>query len=129
YQCLDDAMFEKVAYATHSKEAWEILLNAFKGIDKVKKGDRKDSETMSDYFTRVLTISNEMKEKRAFYMEKNIDEDAFIFVVVMVSKAGDEEKKMSIKKMRTYDGLHIKEVVREDFNLKEEIVEIEDEDK
>ncbi|GKE34636.1 copia-type polyprotein [Tanacetum coccineum] len=90
YQCLDDAMFEKVAYATHSKEA-----------------------------------SLSKKEKRAFYMEKNIDEDAFIFVVVMVSKAGDEEKKMSIKKMRTYDGLHIKEVVREDFNLKEEI---EDED-
>ncbi|GJV91633.1 copia-type polyprotein [Tanacetum coccineum] len=73
YQCLDDAMFEKVANATTSKEAWEILQNAFKGIEKVKrvrlqslrrefkKLQMEESETISDYFTRVLTISNEMK--------------------------------------------------------------------
>ncbi|GJW41023.1 hypothetical protein Tco_0066868 [Tanacetum coccineum] len=73
YRCLDDAMFEKVANATTSKEAWEILQNAFKGIEKVKRvrlqslrGEFKklqmeESETISDYFTRVLTISNEMK--------------------------------------------------------------------
>ncbi|GKD19054.1 retrovirus-related pol polyprotein from transposon TNT 1-94, partial [Tanacetum coccineum] len=73
YQCFDDAMFEKVANATTSKEAWKILQNTFKGIDKVKrvhlqslKGEFEklqieESETISGYFTRVLTISNEMK--------------------------------------------------------------------
>nr|GEW37433.1 retrovirus-related Pol polyprotein from transposon TNT 1-94 [Tanacetum cinerariifolium] len=73
YQCFDDAMFEKVANATTSKEAWEILRNVFNGIDKVKKvriqtlrGEFKklqmeESESISDYFTRVLTVSNEMK--------------------------------------------------------------------
>ncbi|GKD84603.1 hypothetical protein Tco_1355757 [Tanacetum coccineum] len=73
YQRLDDAMFEKVANATTSKEAWEILQNAFKGIKMVKrvrlqslrgefkKQKMEESETISDYFTHVLTISNEMK--------------------------------------------------------------------
>nr|GFA18648.1 hypothetical protein [Tanacetum cinerariifolium] len=46
YQCLDDAMFEKVANATTSKEASEILQNAFKGVDK------RNGESLSD--TRVI---------------------------------------------------------------------------
>ncbi|GKC50884.1 hypothetical protein Tco_1073629 [Tanacetum coccineum] len=46
YQCLDDAMFEKVANTTTSKEAWEILQNAFKGINK------RNGESLSD--TRVI---------------------------------------------------------------------------
>ncbi|GJZ47234.1 retrovirus-related pol polyprotein from transposon TNT 1-94 [Tanacetum coccineum] len=54
-------------------------------------------------------------------MERSKDEDAVIFMVVVVSKAEDEEKeeKMSIKKMRT-NGLHIEDVVGEAFNIKEE---------
>nr|GEY21750.1 hypothetical protein [Tanacetum cinerariifolium] len=50
YQCLDDAMFETVANATTSKEAGEF-----------EKLQMEESETISDYFTRVLTISNEIK--------------------------------------------------------------------
>nr|GEY46333.1 copia-type polyprotein [Tanacetum cinerariifolium] len=132
YQCLDDAMFEKVANATTSKEAWEILQNAFKGIDKVKKvrlqslrGEfeklqKEESKTILDYFTRVLTISNEMK-RNGESLKRSKDEDTVIFVVVVVSKAGDEdeEEKMSSKNMIT-NGLLIEEVVGEAFNIKEE---------
>ncbi|XP_004491926.1 uncharacterized protein [Cicer arietinum] len=73
HQCLDDSMFEKVADATNSKEAWKILEKSLQGIDKVKKiklqslrGDfealkMKDSESISDYYSRVKTIVNQMK--------------------------------------------------------------------
>ena len=34
---VDDNNFEKISQATTAKQAWDILSDAFKGIDKVKK--------------------------------------------------------------------------------------------
>ncbi|XP_027902506.1 uncharacterized protein LOC114162741 [Vigna unguiculata] len=73
HQCLDDHMFEKVVYATTSKEAWEILEKSLQGVDKVKKirlqslrSDfealkMKESESISDYCSRVKAIVNQLK--------------------------------------------------------------------
>ena len=73
---LDDTMFEKVSLVTKAKEAWMILENNFKGLDKVKKvrlqtlrGEfeslhMKESETVFDYFTRVSSLVNQMKHYR-----------------------------------------------------------------
>ncbi|KAL4319611.1 hypothetical protein GQ457_18G013070 [Hibiscus cannabinus] len=73
HQCLDDSMFVKVANANTANEAWEILQNSLQGVDKVKKvrlqvlrGEfetlrMKEFESISDYYSRVVVIVNQMK--------------------------------------------------------------------
>ncbi|XP_020266262.1 uncharacterized protein LOC109841727 [Asparagus officinalis] len=72
YQCLDEDTFEKVAGAKTTKEAWEKLRTSYKGADQVKKvhlqtlrGEfalqMKEGELVSDYFSRVLTVTNNLK--------------------------------------------------------------------
>ncbi|CAB75469.1 copia-type reverse transcriptase-like protein [Arabidopsis thaliana] len=73
YQGLDEDTFEKVVEATSAKEAWEKLRTSYKGADQVKKvrlqtlrGEfealqMKEGELVSDYFSRVLTVTNNLK--------------------------------------------------------------------
>ena len=72
-QGLDDANFEKIACATTTKEAWEILQNSFKGVEKVMRVllqtlrdefealQMKSFESISYYFSRFLVIVNQLK--------------------------------------------------------------------
>ena len=73
YQGLDESTFERVAEATTSKEAWEILATIYKGVERVKRirlqtlrgdleaGQMKDEEQISDYYSRLLLIVNKIR--------------------------------------------------------------------
>ena len=73
YQGLDEDTFEKISGVKSAKEAWEKLKISHKGADQVKKvrlqtlrGEfealhMKEGELVSDYFSRVLTVTNQLK--------------------------------------------------------------------
>ncbi|XP_022864281.1 uncharacterized protein LOC111384254 [Olea europaea var. sylvestris] len=98
---LDEVMFEKVASSTKAKEAWEILENNFKRIEKVKKvclqilrGEfeslhMKESEFVFDYFTRVSSIVN---HKKRIVIEESNDLDTMTLDQLMGSLQVYEER-------------------------------------
>jgi len=73
YRVVDEAIFEKIAGASTSKEAWDILEKAFKGAIRVKqmrlqtlRGEleamkMKESKDVSCYITRVQMVANQLK--------------------------------------------------------------------
>ncbi|KAK2381647.1 hypothetical protein QL285_069238 [Trifolium repens] len=73
HQCVDSKVFEKIADVETSKAAWDILQKSYGGDAKVKKVklqalkrqyelmQMKDDEKISYYFTRLVTLTNQMK--------------------------------------------------------------------
>lgn len=74
YQGVEENNFEKISAAANSKEAWDILRNANRGIEKTIRVrlqllreefeglKMEDDETISSYFTKTLTIVNQMRQ-------------------------------------------------------------------
>ncbi|XP_045802838.1 uncharacterized protein LOC123896506 [Trifolium pratense] len=73
HQSVSPDIFEKVGDCESAKQAWDILAAAYAGDQKVKKVKlqtlrrqfeqllMEDKETVSDFFTRVAKLVNEMK--------------------------------------------------------------------
>ncbi|XP_060969925.1 uncharacterized protein LOC133037119 [Cannabis sativa] len=74
YQVVNEDAFEKISNATTAKEAWEKLQACNKGAEQVKKIRlqalrcdfetlfMEDTESISNYFTRALSIVNQLRK-------------------------------------------------------------------
>jgi len=109
YQTLDEDEFEKISNATSTKEAWEKLQTSCQGGDKVRKVrlqtlkgefeslDMKESVSISEYFSRVIAISNQLKgngEKLEVRIMKKILrslDPKFEHIVVTIEESKDLE--------------------------------------
>jgi len=72
FRAVDELGFEKIASATTSKEAWDILKKVFKGVDRVKQVRLQnlrvelesmkmmESESVYDYIMRVQIMVNQL---------------------------------------------------------------------
>ncbi|XP_019414295.1 PREDICTED: uncharacterized protein LOC109326065 [Lupinus angustifolius] len=73
HQCVDEANFKKISSAKTAKEAWENFERSYAGVEKVKKVklqtlrreyelvQMKESDSISDYFTKIRSLTNLMK--------------------------------------------------------------------
>ena len=108
HQAIDDGNFERISGAATTKQAWQILENAFKGVDQVKKvrlqrlrGEYEtlhmnESELVSKYITRLLTVVNEMKRYGETINDNQVVEkilcsldEKFNFIVVAIEESKD----------------------------------------
>ncbi|KAG7593894.1 Reverse transcriptase RNA-dependent DNA polymerase [Arabidopsis thaliana x Arabidopsis arenosa] len=110
YQGLDEDTFEKVVEATSAKEAWEKFRTSYKGADQVKKVrlqtlreefeavQMKEGELVSDYFSGVLTVTNNLKRNREKLEDVRIVEKVhrsldpkFEHIVIVIEETKDLE--------------------------------------
>jgi hypothetical protein len=117
YQSVDEDTFEKISNATTTKEAWDKLQTCNKGVEQVKKirlqtlrGDferlfMEESESIFDYFSRVLAVVNQLKRNGKDVDEVKVMEKilhtlnpSFDFIVTNIEENRDL-KTMNIKQL------------------------------
>lgn len=126
YQALNDDGFEKIFDTTSAKQAWEKLQTSYKGEEKVKKvrlqtlrGEfeslhMKGGELVSDYFSRVLVVSNQLKRngeklEDVRIMEKILRslDPKFEHIVVTIEEVGIKIEQL-LGSLQAYEEKHKK---------------------
>ncbi|KAH0781853.1 hypothetical protein KY290_001451 [Solanum tuberosum] len=132
HQCLDDSMFDKVADATTSKEAWQILQNSLQEVDKVKKIKlltlrvdfevlkMKESESISDFCSRLMAIVNQLRSYKEEVDDVRVVEKIlhfltpiFDYVVCAIEESKDLDSMTVRKFTKKMDNGEALEVVEE----------------
>ncbi|GJU99983.1 putative RNA-directed DNA polymerase [Tanacetum coccineum] len=135
YQAIDRVTFEQILDRKTSKAVWDSMKQRFAGNERVKRSmlqklrrdfevlEMKTSETIPEYFGRVLAISNQMRSNGESMPDVKIVEkilrtltDKYMYVVVSIEESKNVEE-MSIEELQSTLVVHeqkFKKVERED---------------
>eukprot|EP00253_Pinus_taeda_P031856 PITA_31856 len=86
FQSVHESIFPRIAAATKSKEAWDILKTAYQGMEKVKTAklqmlrrdfetlSMKESDTIDSFFTQVIGLITQIRSHGEILEERRIVE-------------------------------------------------------
>ncbi|KAA0050234.1 putative copia-type polyprotein [Cucumis melo var. makuwa] len=139
HQAIDDNNFEKISGATTTYQAWKILENTYKGVDRVKKvrlqklrGDyeslhMKESESVSSYTSRLLAVVNEMKRFGKTISDEQVVEkilrsldEKFNFIVIAIEESKDLST-MSIDQLMGSLQAHEEKLLKKNKQMTEQL--------
>lgn len=119
FQAIDRSIFEQILDRRTSKSVWDSLKRKFGGNDRVKKSllnslrrdfevlEMKDTETITEYFARVMTVANNMRSNGEEMPDSKVVQkilrtltDVFTYVVVSIEESNDTEE-MSIDELQS----------------------------
>ncbi|XP_024642175.1 uncharacterized protein [Medicago truncatula] len=92
HQCMNQAIFKKIARSESSKAAWDVLANSYASDQKLKKVrlktlrrqhemiGMKENEKIVDFFTIIQTMSNQMHSCGETLTDESIVEKILRFV-------------------------------------------------
>ncbi|XP_020266994.1 uncharacterized protein LOC109842539 [Asparagus officinalis] len=137
FQAIDRIVFEQILDRRSAKTVWDSIKQKFGGNDKVKKShlqtlrrefevlEMRNEETITEYFARVMVVSNKMRSNGEDMTDEKIVEkilrtlvERFIPIVVSIEEAKDTST-MSIDELQSSLVVHeqkFKRVSREDVD-------------
>jgi len=119
FRAIDRTVFEQILDRSTSKIVWDSLKRKFGGNARVKKSllnalrrefevlEMIDTETITEYFARVMTVANKMRSNGETMPDSKVVEkilrtltDRFTYVVVSIEESHDTET-MSVDELQS----------------------------
>ncbi|KAF2306765.1 hypothetical protein GH714_021230 [Hevea brasiliensis] len=145
FQAIDRTVFKQILDRRTAKSVWDSLKRKFGGNLKVKKSllnalrrefevlEMKKDETITDYFARVMMVSNKMRSNGEEMPDKKIVEkilrtltDKFTYVVVSIEESKDSDT-MSIDELQSSLVVHEQKFRRPSNNDEDQVLNVIDE--
>lgn len=144
YQAIDRVTFEQILDRHNSKVVWDSLKRKFGGNARVKRSllqalrrdfevlEMKKSETITEYFARVMAVANKMRSNGETMPDSKVVEkilrtltERFTYVVVSIEESKDTDT-LSIDELQNSLAVHEQKFHRLNREEEDQALKIED---